>query len=120
MGADARRHAFASGQQIVELPVEHTAETHSLAPARAVALGLRGRYLVHSGRMADGIERMQESLERLAHHRYEVVTADLVSELTVSLAKQNRRSEALALVDRSIAASAGCASIQALIEWRSL
>ena len=26
--------------------LEHTAETHSLAPARAVALGLRGRYLV--------------------------------------------------------------------------
>jgi hypothetical protein len=84
--------------------LEHTAETHSLAPARAVALGLRGRYLAHIGRMADGIERMQESLEKLAHHRYEVVTADLVSELTVSLAKQNRRSEALALVDRSIAA----------------
>jgi hypothetical protein len=54
--------------------------------------------------MADGIERMQESLEKLAHHRYEVVTADLVSELTVSLARQDRRSEALALVDRSIAA----------------
>jgi len=84
--------------------LEHTAETHSLAPARAVALGLRGRYLVHIGRLADGIARMQESLEKLAHHRYEVVTADLVSELTVSLAKQNRRSEALALVDRSIAA----------------
>jgi hypothetical protein len=32
------------------------------------------------------------------------VTSDLVSELTVSLAKQNARSEALALIDRSIAA----------------
>jgi predicted ATPase/DNA-binding winged helix-turn-helix (wHTH) protein len=84
--------------------LEHTAETHSLAPACAVALGLRGRYLVQVGRMADGIERMQESLEKLAHHRYEVVTADLVSELTLSLARQDRRSEALALVDRSIAA----------------
>jgi predicted ATPase/DNA-binding winged helix-turn-helix (wHTH) protein len=84
--------------------LEHTAETHSLAPAHAVALGLRGRYLIRVGRMADGIQYLQESLEKLAIHRYEVLTSDLVSELTVGLAKQNARSEALALIDRSIAA----------------
>jgi len=84
--------------------LEHTAERHSLAPARAVALGLRGRYLVRIGRMVDGIQHLQESLEKLAIHRYDVVTSDLVSELTVSLAKQNVRAEALALIDRSIAA----------------
>jgi hypothetical protein len=54
--------------------------------------------------MADGIQHLQESLEKLAIHRYDVVTIDLVSELTVSLAKHNARSEALALIDRSIAA----------------
>src|SRR6266705_2344069 len=85
--------------------LEHAAETHSLAPARAVALGLRGRYLIRVGRMADGIQHLQESLEKLASHRYEVLTSDLVSELTVSLAKQNARSEALVLIDRSIAAA---------------
>ena len=84
--------------------LEHTAESYSLAPARAVALGLRGRYLVRVGRMADGIQHLQESLEKLAIHRHEVLTSDLVSELTVSLAKQNARSEAMALIDRSIAA----------------
>jgi predicted ATPase/DNA-binding winged helix-turn-helix (wHTH) protein len=84
--------------------LEHAAERHSLAPARAVALGLRGRYLIRVGRMAEGIQHLQESLEKLAIHRYEVLTSDLVSELTVSLAKQNARSEALALIDRSIAA----------------
>jgi predicted ATPase/DNA-binding winged helix-turn-helix (wHTH) protein len=83
--------------------LEHTAERHSLAPARAVALGLRGRYLVRVGRIADGIQLLQESLEKLAIHRYEVLTSDLISELTVSLAKQNARSEAMALVDGSIA-----------------
>jgi predicted ATPase/DNA-binding winged helix-turn-helix (wHTH) protein len=83
--------------------LEHTAERHSLAPARAVALGYRGRYLVRIGRMADGIQHLQESLEKLAIYRYDVVTSDLVSELTVSLGKQNARSEALALIDRSIA-----------------
>jgi hypothetical protein len=84
--------------------LDHTAERYSLAPARAVALGLRGRYLARVGRMADGIRLMQESLEKLVIHRYEVHMSDLVSELTVSLAKQNARSEALALIDRSIAA----------------
>jgi predicted ATPase/DNA-binding winged helix-turn-helix (wHTH) protein len=84
--------------------LEHTAESYSLAPARAVALGLRGRYLVRVGRVADGIQYLQESLERLAIHRHEVLTSDLVSELTVGLAKQNARSEALSLIDRSIAA----------------
>jgi predicted ATPase len=84
--------------------LEHTAERNSLAPARAVALGLRGQYLVRIGRMADGIQHLQESVEKLAILRYDVVTSDLVSELTVSLAKQNARSEALALIDRSVAA----------------
>ena len=84
--------------------LEYTAERNSLAPARAVALGLRGQYLVRIGRMADGIRHLQESVEKLAVLRYDVVTSDLVSELTVSLAKQNARSEALALIDRSIAA----------------
>jgi hypothetical protein len=83
--------------------LEHIAESYSLAPARAVALGLRGRYLVRVGRMADGTQLLQESLEKLAIHRHEVLTSDFVSELTVSLAKQNARSEALALIDRSIA-----------------
>lgn len=85
--------------------LEHTAERYSLAPARAVALGLRGRYLVRLGRITDGIRLMQESLEKLAVRRYEVQMSDLVSELTVSLAKQNRRGDALALVDRAIAAA---------------
>src|SRR5205807_4257377 len=84
---------------------ERTAERHSLAPARAVALGLRGRYLVRVGRMADGIQLLQESLQKLAIRRYEVLTSDFISELTVSLAKQNARSQAIALIDPSIAAA---------------
>jgi predicted ATPase/DNA-binding winged helix-turn-helix (wHTH) protein len=42
--------------------LEHTAERHSLAPARAVALGLRGQYLVRIGQTVDGIRYLQESL----------------------------------------------------------
>jgi hypothetical protein len=54
--------------------------------------------------MADGVQHLQESLEKLAVYRYDILTSDLISELTVSLAKQNARAEALALIDRSIAA----------------
>jgi predicted ATPase/DNA-binding winged helix-turn-helix (wHTH) protein len=85
--------------------LERTAERHSLAPARAVAVGLRGRYLIRIGRMAEGIQHLQESLEKLAIRRYEILTSDLVSELTVSLAKQNARPDAIALIDGSIAAA---------------
>jgi predicted ATPase/DNA-binding winged helix-turn-helix (wHTH) protein len=85
--------------------LEHTAERYSLAPVQALALGLRGRCLIRTGRRADGIQHLQESLERLPIHRFDILTSDLVSELAVSLAKQNARLEALALIDQSIAAA---------------
>src|ERR1700730_13660358 len=85
--------------------LEQTAERHSLAPLRALALGLRGRYLIRVGRMADGVQHLKESLEKLALQRYEILKGDLVSELAVALAKQNARSEALALVDQWIVAA---------------
>jgi tetratricopeptide (TPR) repeat protein len=85
--------------------LEQTAERYSLAPAQAIALGLRGRYLIRIGRIADGVRYLQESLEKLAIRRYQILTTDLVSELSVSLARQNARSEALALIDQSIAAA---------------
>jgi tetratricopeptide (TPR) repeat protein len=85
--------------------LEHTAERYSLAPAQALGLGLRGRYLIRIGRTADGMQHLQEGLEKLAVHRFDILTSDLVSELTVGLAKQNARSEALELIDQSIAAA---------------
>jgi hypothetical protein len=85
--------------------LEHTAESYSLAPLRAVALGLRGRYLIRIGRVVDGVQHLKESLERLAVHRYEILKGDLISELAVALAKQNARSEALTLIDKWIVAA---------------
>jgi predicted ATPase/DNA-binding winged helix-turn-helix (wHTH) protein len=83
--------------------LELTAEKYSLAPFRAVALGLRGRYLIRIGQTMDGAQHLRGSLERLARQRYEMLTTDFVSELAVCLAKQNERAEALVLVDESIA-----------------
>ena len=87
--------------------LELTAEKYSLEPFRAVAIGLRGRHLIHVGRTRDGIRHLQDSLEKLRVLRYEMLVTDFVSELAVSLAKQNQRTEALALIDASIAIQLG-------------
>jgi predicted ATPase/DNA-binding winged helix-turn-helix (wHTH) protein len=83
--------------------LELTAEKHSLMPFRAVALGLKGQYLIRSGHTMEGIEHLRDSLAKLALQRYEMLATDFVSELAVSLAKQGERGEALTLVDESIA-----------------
>jgi predicted ATPase/DNA-binding winged helix-turn-helix (wHTH) protein len=83
--------------------LELTAEKYSLEPFRAVAMGLRGRHLIHVGHTMDGIRHLQDSLEKLRVLRYEMLVTDFVSELAVSLAKKNEHTEALALVDSSIA-----------------
>ena len=83
--------------------LEPTAEKYSLAPFRAVALGLEGRYLVRIGRTVQGMQRLRDSLESLARQRYELLATDFVSELAVCLAKRNQRAEALALLDETIA-----------------
>jgi predicted ATPase/DNA-binding winged helix-turn-helix (wHTH) protein len=83
--------------------LELTAEKYSLQPFRAVAMGLRGRLLIHIGQTVDGIRHLQDSLEKLRVLRYEMLVTDFVAELAVSLARQNERTEALALIDASIA-----------------
>jgi tetratricopeptide (TPR) repeat protein len=83
--------------------LELTAKKHSLEPYRAVALGFKGRYLVRTGQTIDGIQHLRDSLEKLAAQRYESYVPDLVSALAVSLAEQNSRAEAVALLDKSIA-----------------
>jgi predicted ATPase len=87
--------------------LELTAEKYSLEPFRAVATGLRGRYLVRAGQTEDGMWHLRDSLEKLRILRYEMLVTDFVSELGVGLAKQNERAEALALIDGSIATQLG-------------
>jgi len=84
--------------------LETTADKHSLGPFHAIALGLKGRYFIRLSRVPEGMELLRESLEKLRALRYEMLVTDFVAELAVSLAKQNARAEALALVDGSIAA----------------
>lgn len=83
--------------------LEFTAEKYSLAPFRAVAVGLRGRHLIRIGRTMEGVRYLRDSLEQLRTLQYELLVADFTAELAVSLAKQNERADALALVDETIA-----------------
>jgi predicted ATPase len=84
--------------------LELTADRYSLAPFRAVAVGLKGRHSIHIGQTMEGVRHLRDSLEKLRSLRYELLVTDFISELAVSLARQNERSDALALVDESIAA----------------
>ena len=83
--------------------LELTTEKHALMPFRAVASGLKGRYLIRTGHAIDGMEHLRDSLAKLAAQRYEMLVTDFVSELAVSLAKRGEHADALTLVDESIA-----------------
>jgi predicted ATPase/DNA-binding winged helix-turn-helix (wHTH) protein len=83
--------------------LELTAQKHSLEPFRSAALGLKGRYLIRTGQTIDGIQHLRDSLEKLAAQRYAIYVPDLVTALAVSLAEQNSRADAVALLDKSIA-----------------
>lgn len=83
--------------------LEYTAGKYSLAPFRAGAMGLKGRYLIRLGQTMDGMRHLQDSLEELRNLRYEMLVTDCISELAVSLAKQGGHAKALALLDESIA-----------------
>jgi predicted ATPase/DNA-binding winged helix-turn-helix (wHTH) protein len=84
--------------------LEFAAEKYCLAPFRAVAVGLKGRHLIRIGQTMDGVHHLQDSLEKLRILQYEMLVTDFVAELAVSLARQDERAEALALIDESIAA----------------
>jgi tetratricopeptide (TPR) repeat protein len=82
--------------------LEFTAEKYALAPFRAGATGLKGRYLICVGQISDGIRHLRDGLERLRSLRYEMLVTEFISELVVGLAKQDERAKALALVGESI------------------
>jgi len=82
--------------------LEFNAEKNSLGPYRAIALGLRGRYFVCTGRTLEGMRHLRDALTTLAVQQYKILVPDFAVELAVCLAKQNDRAEALALVDEAI------------------
>jgi predicted ATPase len=56
--------------------LEMTAEKHSFEPYRAVALGLKGRYLIRLSREAEGELLLRDSLEKTKDLRYQMYVTD--------------------------------------------
>jgi predicted ATPase/DNA-binding winged helix-turn-helix (wHTH) protein len=83
--------------------LEISSEKNSMGPYRAVALGMRGRYLLRIGRIMEGVQHLRDALNRLEVQRFKFLMQDFAAELAICLAKQDNRAEALALVDEAIA-----------------
>ncbi|MDQ8732582.1 winged helix-turn-helix domain-containing protein [Bradyrhizobium sp. LHD-71] len=78
------------------------AETYSMAPFLAVALGFKGELAIHRGDAMGGIESLQQGLEKLHALRYELLTPTFNIALVQGLTAVGRHAEALALIDETI------------------
>ncbi|UPK07172.1 winged helix-turn-helix domain-containing protein [Bradyrhizobium sp. 170] len=85
-----------SEQHIGQLTVLSAA--HSLKPYRAVATGLRGRWLLLQANIRDGVPLLKSALEKLEAQRHEMLNMDFVCDLGAGLAALGQHGEALALV----------------------
>ena len=83
--------------------LELTAEKHSLMPFRAVALGLKGQYLIRTGHAMDRVEHLRDSLAKLALQRLRNAGDRLRLRTGGEPGDARRTCEALSLVDKSIA-----------------
>jgi predicted ATPase/DNA-binding winged helix-turn-helix (wHTH) protein len=97
--------------------LELSSEKIPFGPYRAVAQGLQGRYLLRTGRTAEGMRYLRDALKRLAVRRSKMLVVDFATELAVCLAKQNDRAEALTLIDEVIA---GYAEVNVIIHLPAL
>jgi tetratricopeptide (TPR) repeat protein len=71
---------------------------HSLKPYRAIATGLRGRWLLLQNNISDGISLLRRASEALEAQRHEMLSTDFICDLGTGLAALNQHEEALALV----------------------
>jgi len=85
-----------SGQYIAQLT--DLSAAHSLRPYRAVATGLRGRWLLLQGIIRDGVPLLKRTLEDLEAQRHEMLNMDFVCDLGAGLAALGQHEEALTLV----------------------
>ena len=94
--ADIRR----SEQYITRL-TELSSE-YSLKPYRAVATGLRGRWLILQNNLREGIPMLKRALEELHAQRHEMLSMDFVCDLAAGLIEVGEHQEALTMVVNAI------------------
>jgi len=71
---------------------------HSLKPYRAIATGLRGRWLLLQGNIRDGVPLLKRASDELEAQRHEMLSMDFICDLGTGLAALGQHEEALALV----------------------
>jgi predicted ATPase/DNA-binding winged helix-turn-helix (wHTH) protein len=79
------------------------AESHSLAPYLLVARGFKSEVAIRRGDPKGGVERLQDSLQRLHATPYELLTTELNLSLAWGLSAIGQVDEAISLIDESLA-----------------
>jgi predicted ATPase len=75
---------------------------HALKPLQAIAIGLRGRWLLLQGNVRDGVPLLKRASEELEAQRHEMLNMDFVSDLGAGLAASGLHEEALTLVANAL------------------
>ncbi|PRD43104.1 hypothetical protein C5748_12920 [Phyllobacterium phragmitis] len=78
------------------------AERHSLAPYRAVGLGIKGETLIAEEKLDGGIKILREALRSLKRERYELYTSGFRCTLAQALASRKHFDQALSIIDDAI------------------
>lgn len=94
--ADSRR----SEQYIAQLG--ELAAAYSLKPYGAVAIGLRGRWLILQNDIRDGVPLLRRALEELHAQRHDSLNMDFVCDMGVGLTAMGEYQEALTLIVNAI------------------
>src|SRR3984893_8214206 len=94
--ADSRR----SEQYIAQLT--ELSAAYSLKPYRAVATGLRGRWLLLQNDVRAGIPLLKRALDELHAQRHEMLNMDFVCDLAAGLIAMGEHQEALAMLMNAI------------------
>jgi predicted ATPase/DNA-binding winged helix-turn-helix (wHTH) protein len=94
--ADFRR----SEQYITRLT--ELSSAYSLKPYRAVATGLRGRWLILQNNFREGMPMLKSALEELHAQRHEMLSMDFVCDLAMGLIEVGEHQEALTMVINAI------------------
>ena len=93
---DSRR----SEQYIAQLT--ELAAAYSLKPFRAVANGLRGRWLLHQNDLHEGVALLRRALEELDAQRHDSLNMDFICDLGAGLIAMGEHQEALTLTVNAI------------------
>jgi tetratricopeptide (TPR) repeat protein len=94
--ADLRR----SEQYIAQL--SELSAAYSLKPYRAVATGLRGRWLLLQNDLREGIPLLKRALEELQAQNHEMLNMDFVCDLGAGLIAMGEHQEALTMITSAI------------------